>query len=347
MDAVDELKILRDELLDHNHRYYVLDEPSVPDAEYDRLFQRLTELEGQHPQLITGESPTQRVGSRPLDAFVQVDHYQPMLSLGNAFNDEELEEFDRRVRARLAVDTAVRYACEPKLAGIAVSLVYAAGVFVRAATRGDGRTGEDITVNVRTIKAVPLRMHGADHPDLLEVRGEVIMTKEGFDRLNLTARERNEKVFVNPRNAAAGSLRQIDARITASRPLDLYCYATGHVAGGALADTHGARLNQLRDWGFRIDPEVRFAEPLADMAGYHKTILAQRDKLPYEIDGVVLKVDRIDWQTRLGQVSRAPRWAIAYKFPAQEEITLVNDIEFQVGRTGAITPVLSRSMSAV
>ncbi len=339
MDAVDEIKQLRNELQAHNYRYYVLDDPSVPDAAYDRLYRRLADLERQHPQLITPDSPTQRVGDRPLDAFVQVDHYQPMLSLGNAFNEEDLEEFDRRARDRLAIDTAIRYACEPKLDGIAVSLVYEAGMFVRAATRGDGRTGEDITANIRTVKAVPLQMRGTGYPALIEVRGEVLMTKDGFDRLNAAARERGDKVFVNPRNAAAGSLRQLDTRITASRPLDIYCYATGHVEGGALSDTHEERLNQLRGWGFRVNPEVRFAACIADMTGYHKTILARRDKLPYEIDGVVFKVDRIDWQSRLGQVSRAPRWAIAYKFPAQEEITRVNGIEFQVGRTGAVTPV--------
>ena len=340
MDVTDEIRLLRGQLSEYNHHYHVLDEPLVPDAEYDRLFRRLAALEASHPELVTEDTPTRRIGGKPLEAFVQVDHYQAMLSLGNAFSDEDLQGFDRRVRERLDIKGDIQYACEPKLDGVAISLLYRDGVLVRGATRGDGSTGEDVTANIRTIGAVPFRLRGGLWPELVEVRGEVLMTREGFDRMNRAAAERGDRTFVNPRNAAAGSLRQLDARITASRPLDLYCYAIGHAEPiGILADTHERRLSQMREWGFRVNPEIRFVTTFEDLIQYHRATLARRDELPYEIDGVVYKVDRIDLQHRLGQVSRAPRWAVAYKFPAQEELTQVNDIEFQVGRTGAITPV--------
>ena len=334
-----EIESLKIALTEHNYRYYVLDDPSVPDAEYDRLFRRLQQIESEHPELITSDSPTQRVGDRPLAGFEQVTHYQQMLSLGNAFNSEELGDFVRRVQDRLDTTSNIKFACEPKLDGIAVSLLYEEGELTRAATRGDGQTGEDITANVRTIQSVPLRLRGGGHPSILEVRGEIIMTRDGFESYNARAVENGEKPFLNPRNAAAGSLRQLDSRITSFRPLDIYCYAVGHVDGGQLADTQEGRLLQMRDWGFRVNQEIRFAANTDEMIQYHSGILERRNDLGYEIDGVVYKVDSIDQQNRLGQVSRAPRWAIAFKFPAQEEMTQVKDIEFQVGRTGSITPV--------
>ena len=339
MELVEEVRSLRESLIEHNYQYYVMDDPTVPDSEYDRLFKRLTEIESERPELVTPDSPTQRVGDVPLEGFSQVAHHQPMLSLGNAFNDQDLEDFVRRVLDRISNPGPIGFACEPKLDGIAVSLLYERGIFSRAATRGDGQTGEDITANVRTISSVPLRLRGSGHPLMMEVRGEIIMTRSGFDKYNAAALERGDKPFVNPRNAAAGSLRQLDSRITASRPLDIYCYAVGHVDQGSLAETQQGRLQQLRDWGFRVNPEIRFAANPTEMIAYHADILQRRNDLGYEIDGVVYKVDSLEMQSRLGQVSRAPRWAIAYKFPAQEEMTTVNDVEFQVGRTGSITPV--------
>lgn len=322
----------------HNYRYHVLDDPEVPDAEYDRLLRELKALEAAHPDLITPESPTQRVGAAPLSAFAEVVHEVPMLSLDNAFSESELEDFDRRIREHLEV-AAVIYSAEPKLDGLAVSLRYENGVLVRGATRGDGARGEDITHNVRTISSVPLRLRGDDYPAVLEVRGEVFMPKKGFAELNRRARERGEKIFVNPRNAAAGSLRQLDARVTAERPLEMFCYALGVVEGAVLADSHSKNLERLRTWGLRVCPEWRRVEAAAGCLAYYREILARREQLPYEIDGVVYKVDRVDQQRDLGFVSRAPRWAIAHKFPAQEELTRVLDIDVQVGRTGALTPV--------
>lgn len=330
---------LREQLREHNYLYYVLDEPSIPDVEYDRLFQQLKQLETAHPELISSDSPTQRVGAQPLAAFQQVQHRIPMLSLDNVFNEEELIAFDRRIRERLNVEGEIQYVCEPKLDGLAVSLLYENGVLVQAATRGDGQTGEDITMNIRTIESIPLRLRGDDYPQILEVRGEVFMPKAGFNRLNEKAIERGEKTFANPRNAAAGSLRQLDSSITRQRPLDMYCYSVGYVEGGDLADTHHGNLMRLKGWGMRVNPEIEVASGANELQSYHDRILAKRNALEYEIDGIVYKVNDLKLQRELGFVSRAPRWATAHKFPAQEELTTLLGVEFQVGRTGAITPV--------
>ncbi|WP_066963679.1 NAD-dependent DNA ligase LigA [Microbulbifer sp. Q7] len=322
-----------------NYEYYVLDTPELPDAEYDRCLRELQALESDFPALITPDSPTQRVGAQPLAAFTQIRHEMPMLSLDNAFSDEEMEDFDRRIRDRLNSSAPVEYACEPKLDGIAVSLLYRNGILERAATRGDGSVGEDITQNVRTIYSVPLKLLADDVPPVLEVRGEIYMPKAGFDALNAKAREAGEKGFVNPRNAAAGSLRQLDSRITAQRPLELCVYSVGIVEGGNLPDRHTAVLEQLNRWGFRINSEMAVAENIGECLDYYRKLGEKRAQLPYDIDGIVFKVNSIPLQKRLGFVARAPRWATAYKFPAQEEMTRLLDVEFQVGRTGAVTPV--------
>jgi DNA ligase (NAD+) len=339
-DVEQELEDLRQKLEQYNYQYYVLDDPTVPDAEYDRAFQRLQALESEFPELLSSDSPTQRVGSKPLSSFRQVAHEVPMLSLDNAFNEQDLLDFNRRLLDRLGGNvSSIRYACEPKLDGIAVSLLYENGVLVRAATRGDGSTGEDISQNVRTIKSIPLRLRGQGYPRLLEVRGEIYMPKAGFDRLNEKARARNEKVFVNPRNAAAGSLRQLDPRVTAERPLEMCCYSIGRVEQGELPDSHSEILAKLNGWGLRTNVESATVNDIADCESYYQSLAERRDTLAYDIDGIVFKVDSIELQKKLGFVSRAPRWAIARKFPAQEEMTELLDIEFQVGRTGAITPV--------
>jgi DNA ligase (NAD+) len=332
---------LRDQIRHHNYQYHVLDEPDVPDAEYDRLVRELQKLEAKHPELITSDSPTQRVGAEPIKAFGTVEHQIPMLSLDNAFSEDELRDFHRRVTDRLDIDinASLRYAAEPKLDGAAVSLRYEGGELVKGATRGDGRTGEDITHNVRTITAVPLKLLGKGFPDTLEVRGEVFMPRAGFKAFNEQALKNDEKTFVNPRNAAAGSLRQLDPRLTAARPLDIYIYSVGRVIGGALPACHSEILQQLQEWGLKVCPEIRVVTGIDGCMAYYQDIGSRRDTLAYDIDGVVYKVDRLDYQKELGFVSRAPRWAIAHKFPAEEELTLVRDIEFQVGRTGAITPV--------
>ena len=337
--AVRRIEALRREIREHNYRYYVLDDPSVPDAEYDRLMRELEALEAEHPELVTPDSPTQRVGAEPADRFGEVRHALPMLSLANAFSEDDLHAFYKRIRDRLGIEDEIEFAAEPKLDGLAVSLLYEDGKLVRGATRGDGVTGEDITQNIRTIKTIPLALHGEDWPRLLEVRGEVYMPRKGFEALNARARERGEKTFVNPRNAAAGSLRQLDPRITAERPLAMFCYGVGKVEGAALPDRQSAILERLQDWGLRVCPERDVVTGPAGCLDYYRRIGAQRDRLPYEIDGVVYKVNRLDLQDDLGFVSRAPRWAIAHKFPAQEEITILRDVEFQVGRTGALTPV--------
>lgn len=337
--ARDRAEALRKEIEHHNHRYYVLDDPEVPDAEFDRLLRELQSLEEQFPSLVTTSSPTQRVGAAPLAAFEQVQHALPMLSLDNCFSEEELQAFDKRLHDRLKSDDPIAYVAEPKLDGLAVSLLYEAGEFVRAATRGDGTTGEDITQNVRTIDSVPLRLLGNDYPASLEVRAEVYMPKAGFAALNARARENDEKLFVNPRNAAAGSLRQLDPKVTASRPLEIYCYSVGVVEGAELPLSHFDVLQKLRLWGFRVCPQISRVTAVDGCFAYYREIGEQRESLPYEIDGVVYKVDSLALQEQLGFVSRAPRWAIAHKFPAQEETTRVIDIEFQVGRTGAVTPV--------
>lgn len=347
--AAERIAQLRSELDDHNYRYYVLDEPSVPDAEYDRLFRELKALEAEHPELITPESPTQRVGGAAASAFGEVRHEVPMLSLGNAFEEQDLNDFDRRVREGLADQlpasdlfgggAEVEYSCEPKLDGLAVSLLYENGVLTRGATRGDGTTGEDISVNVRTIRNVPLRLQGGEWPAVLEVRGEVFMSKAGFDALNERQMEAGGKTFANPRNAAAGSLRQLDSKITASRPLEFCCYGFGRVEGGTLPATQVDILEALKGWGIPISRELKLAKGVEGCRAYYQDIGNRRDSLAYEIDGVVFKVNRIDFQRELGFRAREPRWAIAHKFPAREELTELLDVEFQVGRTGAVTPV--------
>lgn len=338
-DVAQRLTELRKTLHEHGVRYYVEDAPTIPDAEYDRLMRELLKLEAAHPELMSSDSPSLRVGGRPLDAFESVVHEIPMLSLDNAFDDSELESFYRRMTDRLPAVQHSAFCCEPKLDGLAVSLLYENGVLTRAATRGDGTTGENITENVRTIKSIPLRLQGADFPTCLEVRGEVFMPKAGFEALNARALKKGEKQFVNPRNAAAGSLRQLDSKITAQRPLAFYAYSVGVIEGGELATSHYQRFLQLKGWGLPICPETKLVTSLAEVKAFYQDILQRRQSLAYEIDGVVIKVDDIQLQERLGFVARAPRWAIAYKFPAQEELTLLNDVEFQVGRTGAITPV--------
>jgi len=334
---------LREQIDYHNYRYYVLDDPEIPDAEYDRLFRELQVLEGQYPALVTADSPTQRVGAEPLKAFGEVRHVVPMLSLGNAFSDEEVHDFGRRIAEKLGLaEDGIDFTAEPKMDGLAISLLYEGGVLVRAATRGDGVTGEDVTQNVRTIPSVPLRLRSETQrplPRVLEVRGEVYMPKAGFEALNERQRAAGEKPFANPRNAAAGSLRQLDPKVTASRPLAMFCYGVGQVEDGRLPDRHSVILAQLKDWGLRVCPEIRTVCGIDACLDYYRDIGERRASLPYEIDGVVYKVDRIDQQETLGFVSRAPRWAIAHKFPAQEALTRLLAIDIQVGRTGAITPV--------
>ena len=339
MSIADEIAELRNQLHHHNYLYYALDDPQIPDAEYDRLLRRLQALETQHPELITADSPSQRVGSAPLDAFTQVTHQLPMLSLGNAFSDQELADFDKRLRERLDLDSDIEYACEPKLDGIAVSLLYENGILVLGATRGDGVTGEDITQNVKTIGSIPLKLSGANHPRRLEVRGEIYMPKAGFERLNQMAVDKDEKTFANPRNAAAGSLRQLDSRITATRNLEMCAYSVGIIEGGTLPERHTEVLQQLSQWGFRINSEMRAVVGVDACQDYYRQLSEKRNALAYEIDGIVYKVNSLELQAQLGFISRAPRWAVARKFPAQEEITQLLGIEFQVGRTGAITPV--------
>ena len=329
---------LRAQIAQHDYRYYVLDEPQVSDAEYDRLMQELRALEAAHPALITADSPTQRVSGTPSAAFGAVVHQVPMLSLDNAFTDADVEGFDRRIHERLGVDGDLAYVAEPKLDGLAVTVIYRDGLLERAATRGDGVRGEDVTSNVRTIRAVPQRLR-TPAPAVLEARGEVFMTIAGFQRMNAQARERGEKVFVNPRNAAAGSLRQLDARITASRPLNMFFYALGMLEGADPPPRQSELLDMLRGLGLPVSPQAQAVRGVAGCLGYYRRIAEQRRTLPYEIDGVVYKLDSRGDQERMGFVSRAPRWAIAHKFPADEAVTVVRDIHFQVGRTGALTPV--------
>jgi len=323
----------------HEYQYHVLDAPEVPDAEYDRLMRELRELEAEHPELITPDSPTQRVGAAPLAAFDQVQHEVPMLSLDNAFDEESYLAFNKRVQDRLKSTDEITVCCELKLDGLAVSLLYENGVLVRAATRGDGTTGENITTNVRTIRAIPLRLQGDNIPVRVEVRGEVFMPQAGFEKMNEEARRTGGKVFANPRNAAAGSLRQLDPRITAKRPLTFFCYGLGLLEGGEMPRSHIERLQQFKAWGLPVSDRVRLCQSADDVLAFYHQVEADRPALGFDIDGVVIKVDSLDLQEQLGFVARAPRWAIAFKFPAQEQITTVRDVEFQVGRTGAITPV--------
>ena len=332
---------LRNTLNEYNYHYYVLDDPSIPDAVYDRDMQSLIALEKQYPSLQSPNSPSQKVGGEALSAFEQVTHDVPMLSLDNAFDEESLLAFEKRLKDRIKDTSSLHFSCEPKLDGLAVSILYENGELVRAATRGDGQVGENITANVRTISNVPLTLRGDAHPDRVEVRGEVFMPREGFAKLNEHQKNAGGKVFANPRNAAAGSLRQLDSKITAKRPLMFYAYSLGVVQPDnfTLPTTHSERLSQLGKWGLPLCPDIDTAEGGRGCLDYYHHILEKRDNLPYDIDGVVFKVNRIDLQAALGFVARAPRWAIAQKFPAQEEVTKLLDVEFQVGRTGAITPV--------
>ncbi|MGB1382633.1 MAG: NAD-dependent DNA ligase LigA [Porticoccaceae bacterium] len=332
---------LKSELNQYNHAYYVLDDPSIPDSEYDRLMRELQDIEAQYAELQTPDSPSQRVGGKALDSFSQVKHEVPMLSLDNAFSDTEMVDFERRIKDRinLAQGQKLIYACEPKLDGVAVSLIYQKGLLIRGATRGDGSVGEDITANVRTIKSIPLRLQGDDYPELLEVRGEIYMPRDGFNEFNIKAREAGEKPFVNPRNAAAGSLRQLDSKITATRPLEMCAYSVGQYQGDQKPDSHFAMLKRLGTLGFKINQHIKQVEGIDACEDYYQYLAGLRDQLDYDIDGIVYKVNDFELQQRLGFVAKAPRWAIARKFPAQEEMTRLLDVEFQVGRTGAVTPV--------
>jgi len=323
----------------HNHDYYVLDDPQINDAEYDRLFQALLALEKLQPNLDTSTSPSRRIGAAPLSAFATVEHKIRMLSLDNAFDDQGLVDFDRRIRERLKTDVQIDYVCEPKLDGVALSLTYEKGVLVQAATRGDGSSGENITDNARTIASVPLQLKASGIPKVLEVRGEVVMPLKDFHAFNQRAEAAAEKTFVNPRNAAAGSLRQLDSTITAQRPLRFFSYSVGYVEGGDMPVTQSETLALLSNWGFRVNEHIQKKRGIEACIDYHQSIAGLRQNLDYEIDGIVYKVDRFDLQERLGFVSRAPRWAVAFKFPAQEVSTQLRDIEWQVGRTGAVTPV--------
>lgn len=329
---------LRKAVNEHNYQYYVLDSPSIPDEEYDRLFQELKALEAEHPELIIPQSPTQRVGAQPLKMFAQIRHQIPMLSLDNVFSNEELQAFDSRIHQRLKFSGDIHYACEPKLDGVAVSLIYRDGELQQASTRGDGFVGEDVTQNVRTIWAIPLKLRSHGYPDLLEVRGEIAMPKAGFAKFNAEAAQKGQKTFVNPRNAASGSLRQLDPKITAARPLVFFAYGVGQTEK-ALPSTQTETLLILREWGIPTPRDFECIKGVEGCIDYYQRMLKKRDDLPFEIDGVVYKVNDLALQERLGFVSRAPRWAVAHKFPALEKATLLKAIEFQVGRTGAITPI--------
>ena len=340
MSLQQQIDKLRQDLRRYEYEYHVLDNPTIPDAEYDRLFHQLKALEATHPELITADSPTQRVGAKPLSGFAQIRHEIPMLSLDNVFSDEEFYAFVKRIEDRLIrLPEPLTFCCEPKLDGLAVSILYVNGVLTQAATRGDGTTGEDITANIRTIRNIPLQLLMDNPPARLEVRGEVFMPHEGFERLNQQALENGEKTFANPRNAAAGSLRQLDPKITSKRPLVLNAYGIGIAEGVDLPNTHYDRLQWLKSIGIPVNPEIRLCNGTDEVLDFYRDIQNKRSSLGYDIDGTVLKINDIALQEKLGFISKAPRWAIAYKFPAQEELTRLNDVEFQVGRTGAITPV--------
>lgn len=336
IERVEELRALINR---YNFLYYSVDEPEVTDAQYDRLFAELKQLETQYPQLVTADSPTQRVGAAPLDKFNQITHAIPMLSLDNVFDEEELTAFNQRLLERLNSREVITYAAEPKLDGLAISIRYEHGLLMQAATRGDGAVGEDVTENVRTIRNVPLKLKGSNVPEVVEIRGEIFMPKAGFEKLNQQRLANNEKLFVNPRNAAAGSLRQLDSAVTASRPLALFCYGLGELQGMERPASHTEAMQMIRQWGAAVCPDIEQLQGVDACLHYLRQLGERRASLPYDIDGVVFKVDKTALQERLGFVSRAPRWAIAYKFPAQEETTQVLDIEVQVGRTGALTPV--------
>ena len=340
-NVTEQIATLRNLIRHHEYCYYVLDAPEIPDVEYDKLIKQLQSLEHDHPELITSDSPTQRVGGVPLSQFASVKHELPMLSLDNVFDELSFNAFNKRVKDRLHLSDSqsVDYCCELKLDGLAVSLLYENGRFIRAATRGDGTTGEDITANVKTIKTIPLVLQGENIPTRLEVRGEVFMTHKGFAKLNAEAEKRNERTFANPRNAAAGSLRQLDPKITAKRSLSFYCYGVGINEGTTLPDNHYDRLMQFKAWGLPVSDKVQIRQGAQEALAYFHEIGEQRMSLGFDIDGVVIKVNSIAQQEELGFVARAPRWATAFKFPAQEEVTKLNKVDFQVGRTGAITPV--------
>ncbi len=338
VEARKRAETLHQQLQEHNYRYYVLDDPEIPDIEYDRLIRELEALELQFPELMTVDSPTVRVGGESLTSFQTVRHELPMLSLSNVFSDEELLAFDKRIRAELQL-SSIKYVAEMKMDGLAISLLYEKGVLVRAATRGDGQSGEDVTANVRTIGSIPLQLRGKNWPVRLEVRGEVYMEREGFKHLNERQQASDGKLFANPRNAAAGSLRQLDSRITAQRPLTIYCYGLGLAEAYTLPESHSERLALLQEWGLRVSPEVRLVEGVTGCLDYYRDVLSRRNSLDFEIDGVVYKINDINSQQTLGFVAKAPRWAIAHKFPPEEELTVVEAIDIQVGRTGALTPV--------
>ncbi len=336
------IKELVAEINNHNYRYYVLDEPFIDDAEYDRLMRELETIENEFPELLQIDSPSQRVGGEPLKQFRQAIHEKPMLSLNNAFTPEEVFEFDRRINKELKkrnIAFSLNYICEPKLDGVAISLLYRDGIFIRAATRGNGEVGEDITANAKTIKSIPLRLFGDDYPAVLEVRGEMYMPKNSFKSLNEQLLANDEKPFVNPRNAASGSLRLLDPKTTAQRDLSIYFYYIGAAEGGQLPTTHGEQLKKIKKWGFRICPLIKRVGGVNGCIEYYNEIMAKRNEQPYAMDGVVYKVDEIQYQNILGSIAKAPRWAIAHKFPPEEEKSVIEAIEFQVGRTGALTPV--------
>jgi len=337
-EKINRVNKLRELINQYNYQYYVEDESVIPDAEYDRLMQELTAIENESPELIIDSSPTQRVGSAPLDSFPEIKHEVPMLSLGNAFDEDEMTAFDRRIREKLELGS-VEYVAETKLDGLAISILYEDGQLIRAATRGDGTTGEDVTLNVRTIKSIPLGLLDEKYPKRVEIRGEVFMTHDGFKKLNDKQRQQGEKLFVNPRNAAAGSLRQLDSRITSERHLSFFAYGVGIAEGGMMPESHAELLSRLKAWGVPVSPETKVMVKLAACFDFYKSIASRRSSLGYDIDGVVFKVNRLAQQDNMGAVSRAPRWAIAYKFPPEEELTEILDIEIQVGRTGALTPV--------
>ena len=340
MDTNNQILSLRDQIVDHNYRYYVLDDPIISDDKYDRLLRELEHLEKQHPDLISPDSPTQRVGAPPLSNFESIPHKLPMLSLENAMNKEEIRAFDKRLKKKIETDEPIEYVAEPKLDGIGIELVYENGMFISGSTRGDGFTGENITQNLRTIQSIPLRLRTDElpSPDLLEVRGEVFISKVGFESLNRTREENGESFFVNPRNAASGSLRQLDSSITASRPLSTYCYQPGTIRD-KVYETHLEFLEDLKRWGFPVNPMIQKVNGVEEAIEYHRDMEDKRNTLPYDIDGTVMKINSLTLQEEVGVRSRSPRWAIANKFKAQQVTTVIQDIMPQVGRTGAVTPV--------
>jgi DNA ligase (NAD+) len=335
---IDRVRKLTEEIERHNFRYYVLDDPSILDGDFDKLLRELEFIESKHPELRRPDSPTQKVGGFPLTTFSEIQHGQPMLSLANALDEAEFIDFDRRAREKLELDT-IEYAGETKLDGLAINLTYENGVLTHAATRGDGNTGEDVTSNVRTIEEIPLRLHCRVAPDVIEVRGEIFIARVDFEQLNRNQIDRGAKKFANPRNAAAGSLRQLDSKITAERPLSIYCYTVGHNVGALLPDTHMELLHYLGELGLPISPETSICSGTSKCIAYHANLAARRGQLDYEIDGAVFKVNSFADQQSLGHVAKAPRWAIAYKFPPEETTTRIHAIDVQIGRTGQLTPV--------